>query len=52
MCKTIKSSEIIEISLNPKYFVEEDLKTLINRGFSARWMTEDEKGRKNYILYL
>ena len=47
MKKEVKSSEIKEIALNPAYMTNDDLESLINQGFHARWMREDEGNDKS-----
>lgn len=37
-----KYIKINEIALNSRFCSDEYCKSLINQGFSARWMTEDE----------
>ena len=52
MKKMIRSSEIKEFALNPEYFIKEDMETLINKGFLARWMNEDEGTDKDlYFIF-
>ena len=47
MEKVINDYEIKEIALNPAYMTNDDLESLINQGFHARWMGEDEVNDKN-----
>ena len=47
MEKVINDYEIKEIALNPAYMTNDDLKILENKGFSVRWMREDEGNDKN-----
>ena len=47
MEKVINDYEIKEIALNPAYMTNDDLESLINQGFHARWMREDEVNDKN-----
>ena len=47
MEKVINDYEIKEIALNPAYMTNNDLESLINQGFHARWMREGEKNDKN-----
>lgn len=47
MEKVINDYEIKEIALNPAYMTNDDLESLINQGFHARWMREDERNDKN-----
>lgn len=47
MEKVINDYEIKEITLNPAYLTDDDLKSLKNQGFSVRWMREDEGSDKN-----
>ena len=44
--KVINDYEIKEIALNPAYMTNDDLESLINQGFHARWMREDERNDK------
>ena len=37
-----KYVKINEIALNPRFCSNEYYESLINQGFSVRWMTEDE----------
>lgn len=46
MEKVINDYEIKEIALNPAYMTNDDLESLINQGFQARWMREDERNDK------
>lgn len=50
MKNIVKSNQIKEVALNSAYFTEGDLKTLINQGYLARWMTEDEKNDQNIFI--
>lgn len=43
----VKDEEIKEIALNPRFCANDDLGSLINQGFSVRWMTEEECNEKN-----
>ena len=45
--KVTNDYEIKEIALNPVYMTNDDLESLINQGFHARWMREDEVNDKN-----
>ena len=47
MEKVINDYEIKEIALNPAYMTNDDLESLINRGFHARWSREDEGNDKS-----
>lgn len=47
MEKVINDYEIKEIALNPAYMTNDDLESLKNKGFSVRWMREDEGSDKN-----
>ena len=47
MEKVINDYEIKEIALNPAYMTNDDLESLINQGFHARWMREDEGNDKS-----
>ena len=47
MEKVINDYEIKEIALNPAYMTNDDLKSLINQGFHARWMRDDEGNDKS-----
>lgn len=47
MQKVINDCAIKEIALNPAYMTNDDLESLINQGFHARWMREDERSDKN-----
>lgn len=42
-----KYVEINEIALNLRFYLEEYYKSLINQGFSVRWMTEDEINKES-----
>lgn len=45
--KVTNDYEIKEIALNPAYMINDDLESLKNQGFHARWMREDEVNDKN-----
>lgn len=47
MDRIVNDYEIKEILLNPAYLTNDDLKYLENKGFSVRWMEEDEGSDKN-----
>lgn len=42
-----KYVEINEIALNPRFCSDEYYKSLINQGFTVRWMTEDEINKES-----
>lgn len=51
MKKVINDYKIKEITLNPVYMTNDDLESLINQGFHARWMREDEvNGKKIFTI--
>lgn len=45
----IENEEIQEIRLNPAFFKNDDLQSLINQGFQASYMTDEELSDKNVI---
>lgn len=47
--KMIENEEIQEIRLNPVFFKNDDLQSLINQGFQASYMTDEELSDKDVI---
>ena len=47
--KMIENEEIQEIRLNPIFFKNDDLQSLINQGFQASYMTDEELSDKDVI---
>ena len=44
-----KYVKINEIALNPRFCSDEYYKSLINQGFTVRWMTEDEISKEPIV---
>ncbi len=47
MQNVVKSGEIKEIVLNPRYCTKNDFETLLIGGFPVRWMRKDEETDEN-----
>lgn len=47
--KMIENEEIQEIRLNPAFFKNDELQSLINQGFQASYMTDEELRDKDVI---
>lgn len=47
--KMTQHEEIQEIRLNPAFFNNDDLQSLINQGFQASYMTDEELSDKDII---
>lgn len=45
----IENEEIQEIRLNPAFFKNDELQSLINQGFQASYMTDEELRDKDVI---
>lgn len=45
----VNNEKIAGIALNPQFYSDEDLKMLENKGFKARYLSDDEVNKKIII---